>query len=169
MKILATFDETPFSEAILPQLNLIAGLPNAEFTLLSVAHEPDGKLRKRGRPRPIVFTDAMGRGTPMVIDAIDASYAENKIQAIERRMSELEDYLLAMAHRLPHGASCQVEAHVSDDVAGMIVDRAREEQIDVIVMATHSRGPLRQALFGSTTEAVVRSGVAPVLLVHPKA
>jgi nucleotide-binding universal stress UspA family protein len=36
-------------------------------------------------------------------------------------------------------------------------------------MATHSRGPLRQALFGSTTEAVVRSGVAPVLLVHPKA
>jgi nucleotide-binding universal stress UspA family protein len=33
-------------------------------------------------------------------------------------------------------------------------------------MATHSRRGLG-ALFGSTTEQVVRSSVAPVLLVHP--
>jgi nucleotide-binding universal stress UspA family protein len=35
-------------------------------------------------------------------------------------------------------------------------------------MATHSRRGLRRALFGSTTEAVIKSGIAPVLVVHPK-
>jgi nucleotide-binding universal stress UspA family protein len=57
---------------------------------------------------------------------------------------------------------------VSDDVAATIVERARAEKPDVIVMATHSKHGL-SALFGSTTDQVVRSGVAPVLLVHPKA
>jgi nucleotide-binding universal stress UspA family protein len=50
----------------------------------------------------------------------------------------------------------------------MIIERAREEQPDVIVMATHSRQGISHLLFGSTTEEVVRSGVAPVLVVHPK-
>ena len=168
MKILATFDGTKFSESVMPQLGQIAHLPDVEFTLLSVAHEPDGKLRRRGLPRPIIVGDFMGRSIPIVIDQTDAAYAEDKTQAIERRLSELEDYLTALAHQLPQGVTCRIEAHVSDEVAQVIVDRAREEQIDVLVMATHSRGGLAQALFGSTTEAVVRSGVAPVLLVHPK-
>jgi nucleotide-binding universal stress UspA family protein len=168
MKILATFDGTTFSELIIPHLAKIAALPNAAVTLLSVAHEPDGKLRRRGRPRPITVTDAMGRGTDIVAGVTEPKFVEDKTQAIERRMSELEDYLARVAQQLP-GVSCQVEAHVSDDVAQMIIDRAREEQIDVIVMATHSRNRVAQALFGSTTEAVVRAGVAPVLLVHPKA
>ena len=168
MKILATFDGTTYSEAIMPQLQQIARLPNVQFYLLAVAHEPDGQLRKRGRPRPIVVSDALGRSTPMVLDAVDASYAEDKTQAIARRTAELEDYLSGLAHQLPTGVARHVEAHVSDKVAEVIVDRAREEQIDVVVMATHNRRPLAKALFGSTTEAVVRSGVAPVLLVHPK-
>ncbi len=40
MKILATFDGTKFSESIMPVPEPIAALPNVEFTLLSVAHEP---------------------------------------------------------------------------------------------------------------------------------
>ena len=167
MKILATFDGTKFSESIIPQLTTMAALPGADITLLSVAHEPDAKLRKRGRPRPIGVTDALGRSS-FTVGVIDPKFAEDKTQAIERRMSELEDYLLGLAHQIPAGTSCKVEAHVSDNVAQVIIDRAREDQIDVIVMATHSRGPLARALFGSTTEAVVRSGIAPVLLVHPK-
>lgn len=168
MKILATFDGTKYAEAIMPQLMLIANLPNVEFLLLSVAHEPDGKLRRRGRPRPIVVADAMGIGTPVVLNEIDATYAEDKSHAIERRLAEQEDYLVTLVHQLPPGVSCHVESHISDNVAQVIVDRAREEQVDVIVMATHSSGGILHVFFGSTTEQVVRSGVAPVLLVHPK-
>lgn len=165
---MATFDGTKFSESIIPQLTLMAALPGAEFTLLAVAHEPDAKLRRRGRPRPIGISNAMGGGGSFVMDVTEPTFAEDKTQAIERRMSELENYLLGTAHQLPAGTACKVEAHVSDNASQVIIDRAREDQIDVIVMATHSRGPLARALFGSTTEAVVRSGVAPVLLVHPK-
>jgi len=167
MKILATFDGTPFSEAVLPTLTQMAALPNAEITLMSVAHEPNGKLRARGIPRPIAAGDLMGRGA-VVVDRTDPSWAEDKTQAIERRVAETEQYLAEICHKLPPGTQCHLEAHVADNVAETIIERAREGQVDVIVMATHSPSRIAQALFGSTTEHVVRSGVAPVLVVHPK-
>jgi nucleotide-binding universal stress UspA family protein len=168
MKILATFDGTKFSESIMPLLQQMAALPAAEFILLAVAHEPSGKLRRRGLSRPVVVSDAVGRGTPIIIQPGEPTFAEDKGRAIERRIAEMDDYLLAVAHRLPAGVSCNVEAHVSDDVAQVIGDRAREDHVDVIVMATHSKSGIAHALVGSTTEHVVRSGVAPVLLVHPQ-
>jgi nucleotide-binding universal stress UspA family protein len=79
----------------------------------------------------------------------------------------LQNYLAKLAHQLPEGQKAQLESHLGDDPAQAIIECARAEQPDVIVMATHSRTPMKQLLFGSTTEAVIRSGVAPVLVVHP--
>jgi nucleotide-binding universal stress UspA family protein len=81
----------------------------------------------------------------------------------------MEDYLLQLAGKLPPGTTVHVQAHVSDGAASLIIEHAREEQADVIVMATRSRQGISHLLFGSTTEEVVRSGVAPVLVVHPTA
>jgi nucleotide-binding universal stress UspA family protein len=44
-----------------------------------------------------------------------------------------------------------------------IIRVAREEAIDMIVLGTHGRGMLDKALFGSTTERVVRKAPCPVL------
>jgi len=44
-----------------------------------------------------------------------------------------------------------------------IVRVAQEEQMDLIVLGTHGKGMLDQALFGSTTERVVRKAPCPVL------
>jgi nucleotide-binding universal stress UspA family protein len=44
-----------------------------------------------------------------------------------------------------------------------IVHYARENAIDMIVLGTHGRGVLDHALFGSTTERVVRKAPCPVL------
>jgi nucleotide-binding universal stress UspA family protein len=44
-----------------------------------------------------------------------------------------------------------------------IVRFAQEQGIDVIVLGTHGRGVLDHALFGSTTERVVRKAPCPVL------
>lgn len=167
MKILATFDRSEFSEAILPQLALIAGLPSAEFTLLSVAHEAHGRLAHRSGVHPDATGEVMN-SQPVVVDLPDPQWAETKGQAIERRQSSTEDYLSALAARLPAGAKVNLATAVSENAAEAIVQAAREREVDVIVMATHSRGPLARALFGSVTEQVVRSGVAPVLVVHPK-
>ena len=43
---------------------------------------------------------------------------------------------------------------------------ASEHEIDVIVLGTHGKGMLDQALFGSTTERVVRRAPCPVLTVR---
>ena len=44
-----------------------------------------------------------------------------------------------------------------------IVRVAREETVDIIVLGTHGTGILDKALFGSTTERVVRKAPCPVL------
>jgi len=49
-----------------------------------------------------------------------------------------------------------------------IVRVAQEETVDLVVMGTHGKGMLDKALFGSTTERVVRKAPCPVLICHPK-
>ena len=44
-----------------------------------------------------------------------------------------------------------------------IVKAAREHDVDIIVLGTHGKGMLDKALFGSTTERVVRRAPCPVL------
>ncbi|HXB53839.1 MAG TPA: universal stress protein [Vicinamibacteria bacterium] len=43
---------------------------------------------------------------------------------------------------------------------------AREETVDMIVLGTHGKGLLDQALFGSTAERVLRKAPCPVLTVR---
>lgn len=47
-----------------------------------------------------------------------------------------------------------------------IIQTAREESIDLIVMGTHGRTGLDHILFGSTAERVVRKSPSPVLTVR---
>lgn len=50
-----------------------------------------------------------------------------------------------------------------------IVRYASEQQIDLIVIGTHGRGPLGHMLLGSVAEKVVRKAPCPVLTVrHPQ-
>jgi len=74
-----------------------------------------------------------------------------------------------------------VEAHFGDPqgsvVANLVTGRpfveiiryARENEIDLIVIATHGHGALASMLLGSVTEKVVRKSTCPVLTVrHPE-
>ncbi len=137
MKILATFDESPFSEASIPVLTLLAALPDVEIDLCSVAE---------------------------VTTAFDDD-------AISKRRQELESYLNRIASRLPNGPACRVSTVVAMypmDAATILVERARSEHPDMIVMATHGRSGVVRMLLGSVADKVVHAGVAPVLLVHPR-
>jgi nucleotide-binding universal stress UspA family protein len=53
--------------------------------------------------------------------------------------------------------------------AGTIVEYAKTESVDLIVMGTHGRGAVAHLLMGSVTERVVRTAPCPVLTVrHPE-
>ena len=57
-------------------------------------------------------------------------------------------------HKLLHG-----------DAASRIVDLAKTENVDLIVMGTHGRTGLKRLLMGSVAEVVVRRAPCPVLTV----
>ncbi|MBN1492493.1 MAG: universal stress protein, partial [Phycisphaerae bacterium] len=50
-----------------------------------------------------------------------------------------------------------------------IINYAREQKADLIVIATHGRSGLKQVLIGGTAEKVVRKAPCPVLTIrHPE-
>ncbi len=64
-----------------------------------------------------------------------------------------------------HLVGCQVEtAAVLGVAAREIVAYAKENAVDLIVMASHGYGPIRQILLGSTTERVLHHAPCPVLV-----
>lgn len=54
------------------------------------------------------------------------------------------------------------------DPAGQILQEISRDAIDVVVMATHGRGAIARALFGSVADRVSRESPVPVLLVRPQ-
>jgi nucleotide-binding universal stress UspA family protein len=58
---------------------------------------------------------------------------------------------------------------ISDEPADTIAGYAKAQNIDLIVMGTHSRGGLERLLVGSVAEHVIRTAPCPVLTVrHPE-
>jgi nucleotide-binding universal stress UspA family protein len=162
MKILATFDGSKCSEAIVPQLEWMARLPDAEFTFLSIAPCPHETALRQP-----LQSAAGGLGSmPIAIPAAALTLVEDRGEAIEGRLAERSDYLHEIVSRMPPGPKYSVEAAIGDDVAAAIIRYAMEHAPDVIVMGTHGETGMIHRLFGDVAEQVVRSGVAPVLLVH---
>jgi nucleotide-binding universal stress UspA family protein len=168
MKIMATFDGSEFSEEILPLLERLAALPGAEFVLFSSSEDPEGR-RDAEAIAPAQAVGMTHASQPMVVEQPEPGTAETKEQAVERRLAQMRDYLIGLAGRLPAGTPSRALADIDDDPARAIVRHAEREGVDVIVIATHGRTGMVRALLGSVAERVVRAGVAPVLLVRPKA
>ena len=85
--------------------------------------------------------------------------------ATARTRDQIHDELAVELRDFPHGGTSLVPD--ADDPSRMIVTAARAEAVDLIAMATHSRRPIGELLFGGVAHGVVRSGVAPVILFHP--
>ncbi|MFZ5585844.1 MAG: universal stress protein [Thermodesulfobacteriota bacterium] len=70
--------------------------------------------------------------------------------------------------RQEHFAAARTTARVAvGDPAQEIVQYARENLIDLIIMGTHGRRGLEHAIFGSVAEKVVKNSPVPVLTVNP--
>jgi nucleotide-binding universal stress UspA family protein len=57
---------------------------------------------------------------------------------------------------------------VVGDPARSIMQAARKENIDLIVMTTHGKSGIKRALLGSVADEVIRNSKKPVLVVRPQ-
>ncbi len=167
MKVIGTFDGSASSESILMHLAKVARLPTDEVLLFSVIEPQEHAVRLRGALRNLAGVIAV-QGTPARDGALDRPKAPEVSEAPARVAAERADYLHSLVKRLPVGPRYVCQTETNEDPACAIIQRALQDQPDLIVMATHGRTGLVHILFGDTAEEVVRSGVAPVLLVQPE-
>lgn len=137
-KILVPLDGSRLAEAVLPVVAVLAKRFGATVSLLHVL--------ERGAPETV-------HGERHLADTREA------------------DAYLARVAEVCRCEGIRVELHVHPneerDVVGSIVGHAREFGANLIVLATHGRGGMRDILVGSIAQQVLRRGGLPVLLVKP--
>jgi nucleotide-binding universal stress UspA family protein len=169
--VLATIDGSKESRQIIPTVIKLAKDMNARVRLLTVV--PPVRGTPPSKPRiPKILSQNWGPGvapyTHVYVGADEPEWVESREQAIDRAIANGQD-LLAEAARPLHEAGIEVQLCVVIDPepAEAIIAFAKEDSIDLIAMATHGRSGLNQLVQGSVASAVVRSGVAPTVLVRP--
>jgi nucleotide-binding universal stress UspA family protein len=166
--ILVPLDGSALSEEVLPLAQGLLESAAERAVLFAAGEKPHAARRRGGLRQAVALTSMAGASVRGVVPASAPAYHETKDQAVERELNELLDYLhQAGAPLAATGKDVQTVVHLGP-AAQEIIDYARENAVDLIVMATHGRSGLRETLQGSVTAEVVRSGVAPVLVVRPK-
>ncbi len=107
-----------------------------------------------------------------VVEVVPAGYASDlfpvPMAEVFREVSAYAEAELARLAEAAREKGVQPRLRVAHGKASAeIVRVAEEENADMIVLGTHGRGLLDTALFGSTTERVVRKAPCPVLTCRP--
>jgi len=122
----------------------------------------------------VTLAHSFGAGITLlhVVENVTVSYASDLFPVpMAEVFEEVSGYarkeIAALAAELRARNIEVAERVVQGKPAGEILRAAREDAIDLIVLGTHGRGVLDHALFGSTTERVVRKAPCPVLTCRP--
>jgi nucleotide-binding universal stress UspA family protein len=167
-KILLTLDGNRSAAAAMRVIADVCA-PEDEVTLLAVAALPAPVRQTADAGRSIV----PGRAAPLlagVAQAVEADvplFIESRDQAIQRTEDELKDYLEDKSAGL-RGLGLRIEKRILlDHNAGEAIVRFAEAyEPDFIVLPLRARSRIGEMLFGSVASAILRSNVAPVILVN---
>jgi nucleotide-binding universal stress UspA family protein len=172
--ILATLDGSTESHGILPVLQEVAVAMKATVRLLTVVRPAEATYGQPSVPGiGISEARAVGPGTsdpalPRTGAPGEPRFGESREQAIARVDHVALERLDITARPLRDAGLTVIPAVVmSEDVAASIIAAAREHKVDMIAMATHGRSGIRAIVQGSVAAEVLRSGVAPMLMVRP--
>lgn len=84
-------------------------------------------------------------------------------ELIDAATQELEKMTAELRER---GIEVEYEVRSGSRASDVIIEFAKEKNIDIISIGTHGRSGLEHFLFGSTTERVLRKAQCPVLAVR---
>jgi nucleotide-binding universal stress UspA family protein len=145
MRILVPVDGSPLAEQALEPAIRLARLYDAEITLLQVVF-------------PVQLSVDPALPLPSAYDQ----------ELTEAGRAQAEDYLRGLSERLRERAiRASGVAVVGWNAADRILELARPEQTDLLVLATHGRGGLGRLALGSVADKLIRGADVPVLVYRP--
>ncbi|MCD6224105.1 MAG: universal stress protein [Deltaproteobacteria bacterium] len=140
--ILVSLDGSELSEKALAAAYTLAGISNAEITLLRVLRPVEEVIK---------------------IDEQHAIYVDQQIEFKTRRAKK---YLKAIRN---HAEKRSLKINIvveMGDAAEIIINFARKNSIDLIVMSTHGRSGLKRWVYGSVAGKILSGACNPVLLIR---
>ena len=168
-KILVPVDGSELSERAIPHALGLAKTYGATIHLLQVfTHHPSGGRALGWSPlgggTAGVRPGAATQGPPGLAD-INPRSLELARQLREAQMEEAQEYLEHTATQLKNEGMTVETQILEGEPHDRIVEYAKQHLIDIIVMSTHGHGGVKRFFMGSTTDRVVRSGEAHVLVI----
>jgi nucleotide-binding universal stress UspA family protein len=142
-QIVTPLDGSPLAERALAPARALAQFCQTPLRLVSVA-----------APRQMLVPDEVGFGV---------LYPD---QSLVQARGEAADYLADVLASAPPAAPRQFTEIREGDVAGEIVDAARQSAAELIVMSSHGYSGLRRWLLGSVAEKVLYAAPCPVWVVR---
>ncbi|MFO8090118.1 MAG: universal stress protein [Desulfatiglandaceae bacterium] len=144
-KILVTLDGSELSECVIPHLEKFRkGFPESEIILLRVVEPVDSTVAAHA-------------------DVISPEQWKSRENAM---LVTAGEYLTEVAGRLDQGGAPVHSNVITGRVEDRIIDYAKEEKIDLIIMATHGRSGVSRWVRGSVADRVLRMAQIPVLMVR---
>jgi nucleotide-binding universal stress UspA family protein len=148
-KVLAPLDGSELAECTLRHVQAIATACNI----------PEVIILKVVEPLSSTVVSAYAEAGSAGADMLNKAEEQTKVEA--------QNYIDKVSQRLK-SAGIQVKAEVIEgNAAEVILDYARDNQVDLIVMSTHGRSGISRFAFGSVADKVVRHALAPVLTISP--
>lgn len=164
--VLIPLDETVFSRRVLRHVMRLFEPRKHQLTLLRVAPHPEGEAlaeTRRGIPgvNDIAANDEQTR---LRLEQEHTSYYTRLIEdRKEQLISDMDE-----SRVLLHNAGFKVECAVRfGKAAEEISDAVTYNNVDMVVMATHSREGLERLVLGSVAKEVLSRVHVPVMMVRP--
>lgn len=99
-----------------------------------------------------------------MLDRVASALGEQRVAEIHRENSD--EYLRGLRKRLNRAGIDYEEAHATGNAAYRISQKAAKEKYDLVLMGSHGRTALKNALLGSVTARLLSECTVPVLVVH---
>lgn len=149
-KILVPLDGSALSEKALAMAQNLAGTSGTSLHLMQVISL-----------RPELDARHGSSGEPLTILEMEQDAAR---QLIDIRTARGKQYLEGIAVQLQQAGLPVTTVMREGAAAEHIVEYAKEQAIDLIVMSTHGRSGFKRFFVGSVTDRVIRTGETPVLV-----
>lgn len=145
-KILVPLDGSLLSECVLPHVeSMLKGCSIKEVVFIRIVE-----------PMPIPY--AVGEYQPAGLEFEQIEKSE-RVQA--------RNYLEKLIERMKtESVKFSYEVLVDGQVAPIISDYASQNDVDLIVIATHGRSGITRWAMGSVADRILRSSCAPVLMIR---